>query len=211
MLELPKPKRLSLAAARSYIGEHVGKSGQSREVGETLHRALCENSLSAEGQFQSSPNSKNISTKTIPHDIWNTRSYSDFLSSNECIQVDTKGKYRKYSPRYHNPTIATADIDAWLAKSTGEKKGDNKQSNPITPNNWNKTYITAVEAVIWIAYKKQLNYDQLLSGQYKQEDIFWGSPFFYMYLWCRKNRTETIVIRYWKAQNVDFRPTPCSE
>ena len=140
---------------------------------QALHRALCEGALIAEGQYDPATTVKEPATiasyKHIPFEIWQQYNITGFKKIAHGLDLLKENLLNGYlSPVYYNPIISTTAIDDWLAGPPENKTQSSAKS---------QTYITAVEAIIWIAYKKWLTYEQLFSEHFKQEDLFYGSAF----------------------------------
>lgn len=186
MLNLPKPKRLSLMAARAHIAKHSGKPTLHQEVAWALHSALCEGVLIAEGEYVlgalSRSNTNKTVVKEIPTEIWKQFSDSGFLMLQDRIS-DNRPDAPPHFPFYRNTTIATADIEGWLNINTVVKSNSLKEEARIA-------YIKRINALI-----------EKNTSSSRTEDRNWATELGYKQLWIDEFRNdENIVPLSWKAQ-----------
>jgi uncharacterized protein (TIGR02391 family) len=123
---LPRPKRMPLHAAISYVMERCGCTNV--KASQTLQDALREDALqAAASKLIPDPDHPRHSGRTVyigpdlvPAKVWACYPWLEFDT-----RSSPRGGSRFYErtadghpvgPVYSNPTIATADIDAWLGR-----------------------------------------------------------------------------------------------
>lgn len=86
MIELPKPKRMSLSASLSYIAKKTKIIFINDDVYNSLHRALCENDIVVTGYKYDYSGKKNEEPQAIPAKLW--EQYDSRILSKDTIYVN---------------------------------------------------------------------------------------------------------------------------
>jgi hypothetical protein len=134
---LPQPHRLSLHEAINYVAERC--NSEPVKAGKAVHSALGEGALVASANVLVSdrsyeagivagplpvgpPRRVEAGIDRVPSELWAKNPWPEFLRRAVRPRSNPMFKGQPGTPIYSNPTIATADIDAWLDRSHSSRE-----------------------------------------------------------------------------------------
>jgi hypothetical protein len=134
---IPQPHRLSLHDAINYAAERC--KCETEKAGKAVHAALGQGALVASANILVSdrsympgviagplpvgpPHRVDAGIDQVPSGLWAENPWPDFLRRAVLPFGNPMFKGQLGTPVYSNPTIATADFDAWLDRNHGSSE-----------------------------------------------------------------------------------------